>query len=142
MGLPVMGFQVLLVDVLDRFPVQPKVPGDVGDGHPLAQLMDQSGQPARDPQIRVKQLQLLEADTLAMAAEQFAVMPLQPDLGGRQVQIPYGPLRPAVEAGSFLPAQVAHGTKALVRDNIDYRFGCSGVHRLFGNFDSTKGETG
>ena len=83
MGLPVMFFQVLLVHGLDRFPVQPKVPGDVGDGHHLAQLMDQSGQSPCDPQMRVKEFQVLNTDSLAMAAEQFAVLALQPDLGGR-----------------------------------------------------------
>jgi hypothetical protein len=142
MRLPVVGFQVLLVDVLDRFPVQPKVPGDVGDGHHLAQLMDQSGQPPRDPQIRVKEFQVLNTDSLTMAAEQFAVLTLQPNPGAGQVQIPYRPLRPAVDAGGLLPAHVADGNKALVGDDIDYRFCSGGIHGLFGNFDSTKGEIG
>jgi hypothetical protein len=35
---------------------------------------------------------------------------------------------------------MTYGLKALVRNNIDYRFGCGAIQRLFGNFDSTKGE--
>jgi hypothetical protein len=135
-----MGFQILFVDVLDRFPVQLKVPGDIGDGHHLAQLMDRSGQPPGDPQIRMKQFQLLDADSLTMGTEQLAVLAAQPDLSLGQVQIPYRALRPAVDAGSLLPAQMAYGLKALVRNDIDYRFGRSVIQRLFGNFDSTKGE--
>jgi len=34
--LAIVGFQILLVDVFDRFPVQLKVPGDIGDGHHFA----------------------------------------------------------------------------------------------------------
>jgi len=34
--LAIVGFQILLVDVFDRFPVQLEVPGDIGDGHHLA----------------------------------------------------------------------------------------------------------
>jgi len=72
--LTILGFQIVLIDVFDRFPVQLKMPGDIGDGHHLAQLMDLSGQPPGHPQIRVKQLQLLDADALAVSTEQFAVL--------------------------------------------------------------------
>lgn len=107
-----MGFQVLLVDVLDRFPVKPKVPGDVGDGHHLAQLMDRSGQSPRDPQIRVKEFQVLNTDSLAMAAEQFAVLTLQPDLGGRQVlRSLTGRCAQLWTLGAFFPHKWHTGTK-------------------------------
>jgi hypothetical protein len=86
--LTIVGFQVLLVDVFDRFPVQLKVPGDIDDGHQLAQLMDFGGQPPRQSQIGVKKLQILDADALAMATEQFTVLAAQPDFGTGQVQIP------------------------------------------------------
>jgi hypothetical protein len=122
MGLPVMGFQILFVDVLDRFPVQLKMPGDIGDGHHLAQLMDRSGQPPRDPQIRVKEFQILDTDSLTMGTKQLAVLASQPDLSVGQVQIPYRALGPAVDAGSLLPAQMTYGLKALVRGDIDKRF--------------------
>ena len=72
--LTIVGFQVLLVDVFDRFPVQLKVPGDIGDGHHLAEFMDLGGQPPSHPQIGVKKLQILDADSLAMATEQLAVI--------------------------------------------------------------------
>jgi len=140
MGLPVMGFQILFVDVLDRFPVQLKVPGDIGNGHHFAQLMDRSGQAPGHPQIRVKQLQFLDTDSLTMGTEQLAVLTAQPNLSVGQVQIPNRALGPAVDAGSLLPAQMTHGLKTFVRDDINYRFGCGGIHGLFGNFDSTKGE--
>jgi hypothetical protein len=88
----------------------------------------------------MKKLQILDADSLAMGTQQFAVIAAQPDLSASQVQIPYRALSPAVDAGSLLPAQMTNGLKALVRNNIDYRFGCGAIQRLFGNFDSTKGE--
>ena len=72
--LAILGFQIVFVDVFDRFPVQLKMPGNVGDGHHLAQLMDLSGQPPGHPQIRVKDFQLLDADALAMGTEQLAVL--------------------------------------------------------------------
>jgi len=72
--LAVVSFQMLLVDVLDRFPVQVKVPGDIGDGHHLAQLMDLGGQSPGYPQIGVKEFQFFDADALAVVTEQFAVL--------------------------------------------------------------------
>jgi len=83
--LAVVGFQKLLVDVFDRFPVQLKVPGDIGDGHHLAQLMDLDGQPPGHPQIGVKDIQLLDGDSLAMGTKQLAVIAAQPDLSAGQV---------------------------------------------------------
>jgi len=135
-----VGFQILLVDVLDRFPVQLKVPGDIGDGHHLAQLMDLSGQPPGHPQIGVKDLQFLDADSLAMGTEQFTVLAAQPDLSAGQVQIPHRALSPAVDCGRFVPTQMTDGLEPLVGNHIDYGFCCGGIHRLLGNFDSTKGE--
>jgi hypothetical protein len=72
--LAILGFQIVFVDVFDRFPVQLKMPGNIGDGHHLAQLIDLSGQPPGHPQIRVKQLQVLDADALAVGTEQLAVL--------------------------------------------------------------------
>jgi len=86
--LTVLGFQIVFVDVLDCFPVQLKVPGHVGDGHHLAQLVDLSGQPPGHPQIGVKDLQLFDADALAVVTEQFAVLAAQPDPGAGEIQIP------------------------------------------------------
>jgi hypothetical protein len=138
--LAIVGFQILLVDIFDRFPVQLKVPGDISDGHHLAQLMDLSGQSPGHPQIGVKDLQFLDADSLAMGTEQFTVLAAQPDRRAGQVEVPHRALSPAVNVGSLLPAQMTHRLKALVRDDIDYGFCCGGIHRLLGNFDSTKGE--
>jgi hypothetical protein len=45
------------------------VSGDIGNGHHFAQLMDGSGQPSREPYVRVKKLQLLDADSLAMGTQ-------------------------------------------------------------------------
>jgi len=72
--LAIPGFQIMFVDVFDRFPVQLKMSGDIGDRHHLTKLMDLSGQPPGYPQIRVKQLQVLDADALAVGTEQFTVL--------------------------------------------------------------------
>lgn len=138
--LAIVGFQILLVDVFDRFPIQLKVPGDIGDGHHLAQLMNLGGQPPGHPQIGVKDLQLLDADSLAMGTEQFTVLAVQPDLSAGQVEIPHRALGPAVNGWGFVPAQVANRLESLVGNHIDNGFCCSRVHRLFGDFNSTKGE--
>ncbi len=94
--LTIVGFQILLVDVFDCFPVQLKMPGDIGDCHHLAQLMDRSGHPSGHPQIGVKQFQILDADALAVGAKQFAVLAAQPNLGAGEVQISYLALGPTV----------------------------------------------
>jgi hypothetical protein len=41
-----------------------------------------------------------------------------------------------------ITTNMTDGLKALVRGDIGYRFCGSGVQRLFGSFDSTKGEIG
>jgi len=38
--LAIVGFQILFVDFLDRFPIQLKMSGHLGDRHHLAELMD------------------------------------------------------------------------------------------------------
>ena len=91
-----MGFQIIFVDVLDRLPVQLKMPRDVGNGHHLTQLMDLHRQALRHPQVRVAKLQLLGADALAVGTEQFTVLALQPDLGIGKVQIADLPPGPTV----------------------------------------------
>ena len=98
------------------------MPRDIGYRHRLAQLMDRSGQPPGYSQVRVKQLQVFDADSLAMGTQQLAVLASQPDLSVGQVQIPYRALGPAVDAGSLLPSQMTYGLKALVRGDIDKRF--------------------
>jgi hypothetical protein len=135
-----VGLQILLVDVLDRFPVQLKVPGDIDDGHDLTQLMDLGGQPPGYSQIGVKDLQLLDADSLAMGTEQFTVLATQPDLSAGQVQVSYRTLSPAMNSWCFVPTQMTDGLEPVVGSYIDNSFYPSGVHRLVDNFDSTKGE--
>lgn len=41
--LAIMGFQILFVDLLDRFPIQLKMLGHLGDRHHLTELMDIGG---------------------------------------------------------------------------------------------------
>ena len=140
--LAVMGFQVLFVDVLDRLPVQLEVPGHIADGHHAAQLVDGCRQPTGHPQIRVKEFQLLDADALAMSAEQLAVITSQPHLGAGQVEVSHRALSPAVNTAGLLPAQMTHGMEALVGNHIDDGFGGIRVNHLLDDFDSTKGEVG
>ena len=140
--LAVMGFQVLFVDVLDRLPVQLEVPGHIADGHHVAQLVDGRRQPAGHPQIRVKEPQLLDADALAVSAQQLAVIASQPHLGAGQVEVPYRALSPAVNTAGLLSAPMTHGMEALVGNHIDDGFGGIRVNHLLDDFDSTKGEVG
>ena len=140
--LAVMGFQILFVDVLDRLPVQLEVSSHIADGHHGAQLVDGRRQPPGHPQIRVKEFQLLDADALAVSAEQLAVITSQPDLGAGQVEVSHRALSPAVNVAGLLPAQMTHGMKALVGNHLDDGFGGIRVNHLLDDFDSTRGEVG
>lgn len=140
--LAVMAFQVLFIDVLDRLPVQLEVPSHIADGHHGAQLVDGRRQPASHTQVRVKDAKLLDADAVAMSAEQLAVITSQPDLGAGQVEIPHRALSPAVNTAGLLSAHMTHGLEALVGDHIDDGLGGSRLNHLLDDFDSTKGEVG
>jgi hypothetical protein len=83
--LAIVGFQILFVDFLDRFPIQLKMPSHLGDRHHFAELMDISCQSPGNPQIRVKKLQFLDTDVLAMGTKQFAICTAQPDLSTGKV---------------------------------------------------------
>jgi len=41
--LTIVGLKILFVDLLDRFPIQLKMPGHLGDRHHLTELMDICG---------------------------------------------------------------------------------------------------
>ena len=49
-------------------------------------------------------------------------------------------LSPDVNCGCFVPAHMTDGLEPLVGNHIDYGFCCGGIHRLLGNFNSTKKE--
>lgn len=102
--LAIMGLKIKFVDILDGLPIQLKVPGDVGNGHQLAHLVDLHRQPFRHPQVRVKKLQVLGTDAMALGTDQFTVLALQPDLGVGEVQITYLPPGPAVNRRGSLAA--------------------------------------
>lgn len=84
-GVTILGLKILFVDLFYSFPVQLKMLGHLGDRHHVAELMDISGQSPGNPQIRVKKLQFLDTDALAMGTKQFAICTAQPDLGTGKV---------------------------------------------------------
>lgn len=135
-----MGFQIIFVDVPDRFPVQLNMPCDVGSGHDLAQAVDLYRQALRAPCMRVIQLPILGADTLAVGTEQFTARALQPDLGGGKVQIAHLPPDPTVDGRGLPAALMADRLKPRVRSDIHDRIFRGLVYRLADNVDSTKWE--
>jgi hypothetical protein len=74
-----LGLKILFVDLLDRFPVQLKMLGHLGDRHHFAKMMDICCQSPGNPQIRVKKLQFLDTDALAIGTEQLAIFTANPD---------------------------------------------------------------
>jgi hypothetical protein len=77
-----------------------------------------------------------------MGTEQFAVVAIDPDRCGGQVQIPHISFGPAVHTGGALSTAMANGLKALVGLNLNPSFGSVLGNVLIGNFDSTKREIG
>jgi len=138
--LTVIAFQIKLVNSFDRFPINANVPGHIGYGHQLAQLIDIAGQSSRDPKIRVKELQILDMDTVTVSTKHFAIFASHPQPGSGEVQIPKLASGPAVNTRSPLAASVANGLKTLVGLHPDLSSSSFGGNRLFDNFDSTEGE--
>ncbi len=83
--MPVALFQELFVNGLNRFPVQVQMIGHFGNRHHLAELIHIICQAPCDPDIGVKQLQILDADLLAHRAKQLTVAAVQPNFSGCQV---------------------------------------------------------
>ena len=67
-----------------------------------------------DPQIRIKQLQILDADPMAIGTKQLAILTGKPNFGRCQVQIANRALCPTVDSSGFLAATLANRQKALV----------------------------
>lgn len=116
--------------------------GHFFDGHDLAEFVDISGEALGDPQVRVKQIQVLDNDSLAMGTEDLAILALEPDLGRGQVEISYRSLGPAVDLGTLLVAEVADRMKALVGNHIHPGLGRMGKNRLADETDAWKGKIG
>ena len=68
-GLTIVGLKILFVDLLDRFPVQLKMLGHLGDRHHFAEMMDISCQSSGYPQIRVEKLQFFDTNALAIGTK-------------------------------------------------------------------------
>jgi hypothetical protein len=100
----IVGLKILFVDLPDRFPVQIKMLGHLGDCHHFAEAMKIRCQPLGSSQIRVKKLKLLDTDALAIGTHELAIFTVNPDLRSGQIQIPDGALSPTVNGLYFLSA--------------------------------------
>lgn len=136
----VLAFQKLLVDGLDRFPVQVQMLRDFSYRHDLTQLINIVGQTSGNPDVRIKQLQILGANFPTHRTEQLSVSAIEPHLGGGKVQVPDLALCPAMSSIDLVAAFVTHRLVAPTRDYLDGR-GCSiRSNMLSDNFYSTKGK--
>jgi len=97
-------------------------------------------QPVGHPQIRMKQVQIFDADLTAVGTKQLAVLTGKPDLGACQIQIANRALGPTVDSGGFLAAALTNRVKAFVGLSLNTRLAGIGQNLLIDNFDSTKGE--
>jgi len=88
----------------------------------------------------MEQLQILDADSLAMKTKDLAVPAIQPYPSRGPIQIPHGSLSPAVNLPALLPAQMADRIESLVWNHFDPGLSGSEKNRLSDNSDSRKGE--
>ena len=109
-------------------------------GHKPTQVVNIKREPMGHPQIRMKQVQILDADLLAFGTKQLAILTADPHFGRCQVQIANRALRPTVDAGGLLAATLTNRQKAFVGLSLNASFSGIGQNLLIDNFDSTKGE--
>jgi hypothetical protein len=128
------------VYVFDRFPIQLQMSSYFDDGHKPTQVVNIKRQALGYPQIRMKQLQILDTDLMTFDTKQFAIPTGKPHFGSCQVQIANRALCPTVDSSGFLAATLTNGLKAFVGLRLNARLGSIGQNLLIDNFDSTKGE--
>jgi len=104
--------------------------------------VDVSGKALGYPQVGVKQIQVLDNDSLAMGTEDLAILALEPDLGRGQIEISYGSLGPTVDVGALLAAEMADGVKTFVGNGVDPGLGRMRKSELADETDTRKGEKG
>jgi len=97
-------------------------------------------QSSSDPDIGVKQFQVLDTNLLANRAKQLAVLAIEPDLSSGHVQITNPALSPTVGIISLVPTSVANRFKAFMRQYLNTGLGCIAINALIDNFYSTKGK--
>jgi hypothetical protein len=88
----------------------------------------------------MKQLQIFDADLMAVGTKQLAILTGNPHFCCCQVQIANRALSPTVDTGGFLTTTLTNRLKALVGLSLNASLGGIGQNLLIDNFDSTKGE--
>ena len=116
--------------------------GRIFDGHDLAEFVDVSGKALGYPQVGVKQIQVLDDDSLTMETEDLAILALEPDWSRGQIEISYGPLGPTVDVGAWLAAEVADRVKTFVGNDVHPGLGRMRKSELAHETDAGKGEIG
>jgi hypothetical protein len=101
-----------------------------------------SGEALGDPQVGMKQIQVFDDNSLAMETEDLAILALEPDLSRGQIEISYGSLGPAVDAGTLLAAEMANRVKPFVGNHIHPGLGRMRKNGLANETDARKGEIG
>jgi len=139
-GLPIGLFQEVLVDGLDRFPVQSQMAGDFLDGHDLRQFEDIACQPLGHPQVGMKNVELFERSLPALSTDDLPVLTADPDPRRTEVQIADPPSLPAVNSTRRLSTEMADGTESLVGHRLQVSFLGIGGHLLPDDPDSREGK--
>lgn len=74
--------QEIFVGVTDRLPIQSQMAGDIANGHDSAQLIIVTRQSCCYAQVWMKQLPILDADTMTMGTKPFVLVTMNPDRCG------------------------------------------------------------
>ena len=116
--LSILSLQELLIDGLDRFPVQPQMTGYFLDGHDLREFENITRQSLGHPQVRIEKAELLDGDLLAVHTDDLPVLQTNPDPCRTKVQVSDPPSLLAVNPCCLPSADMADRAESPV----GYRF--------------------
>ena len=139
-GYPVVSLQKLLIDSLDRFPVQVQMMGHLLDSHEFAKLVNVTRQSLGHPQIRIEQIELFDGNLLTVGTHDLPVMAEDPEPCLSKVQVSDPSPLLAVDPSGLSPTDMADRLESFVRYCLQVSLPGTGGYPLPDNTDSRKRE--
>jgi hypothetical protein len=137
-GLAVLSFQEMLVDLTDGFPVQSQMFGHFLDGQHLAEFVNVEGKPPCHPLAGSEEIEILHNDSLAVRTDYFSILAMKPNTKRSEIQISNNPFFQTVNPSRRSATAGAYGAEALVGNHRDMSCSCILDDALIDKFDSTK----
>jgi len=139
-GYPVVSLQKLLIDSLDRFPVQVQMTRHLLDSHKSAELVNVTRQSLGHPQIRIEKIELFDGNLLTVGTHDLPVMAENPDPSLSKVQVSDPSPLLAVDPSGLSPTDMADRLESFVRYCLQVSLPGTGGYPLPDNTDSRKRE--